>query len=829
MNVKKRDGSLEKLSVDKLNKVVSWACEGLDANPSDVLMNANIQLFDGIKTTKIHEVLVNSAIDLITVQTPDYQYVASKLFSFFNRKQIFGVFKDEDMPSVKSVVESNIKVGLYDPTLINKYDDETWAKINEIVDHSQDSKLTIASYQKMHATYLAKNRNTGYVYETPQYAFVIIAATLFSNIKEIKEFYKELTTKWLNIPTPIMAGVRTGTRQYASCTLIDVADDLDSIYASNHAIGRFVSRRAGIGINMGRIRSFGSEIRKGEATHTGIIPFLKLTEAATKSCSQGGLRDGSTTVHFQIWNKEIEEILVLKNNKGTDDNRVRRLDYSIQVSKLFWSRMVKEEWITLFSTSDVPGLYEAFGTPKFDELYLKYENDKKIPSKKVKGKELLLSIVSERMNTGRIYIQNIDNVNDQTPFKDKVSMSNLCQEINLATSPIYDINDGLTKYKKIKVKHSDFQVYQDLTQDDSIKLRPSDGIMLFEKDNFVDKKLSKVVNFCSKDEVENNQEYTYVDQEFELMYGDKPGNIALCMLGGINLGNLNGTDTFNRLERPIYYMVKALDKVIDLQDYPVAASAKQLKTRSIGVGVTNFAYFLAKNNLKYGEAETLNVVDELFEHIQFYLMKASMEIAKEVGPCAYFNRTKYADGKLPIDLYNKRVDELVDRPLTCDWEWLRGEIAKYGLRNSVLSAIMPSESSSVVTNSTNGIEPPRSLVTTKLNKGGNIKMVVPSVKSLANKYTLAWDIKNNSDINKIVCVIQKWVDQGISVNHYYNPNDYEDKKVPSKVVIEDMVEFYKYGGKQLYYANTLDTIETDETSGSTQDMDTGCEGGACTL
>lgn len=472
MNVRKRNGESEQLIVDKLNNVVSWACEGYDANPSDVLMNANIQLFDGIKTTKIHEVLVNSAVELISLDKPDYQYVASKLFSFYNRKQIFGVFKDEDMPTVKTVVENNIKIGLYDPTLINKYDDEMWAKINEIVDHSNDGKLPYASYQKLHDTYLVRNRTTKYVYETPQYAYIIIAATLFDTIKEIKEFYKELTTKWLNIPTPIMAGVRTGTRQYASCTLIDIGDDLDSIYASSHAIGRFVSKRAGIGLNMGSMRSEGSEIRKGEATHTGIIPFLKLVEAATKSCSQGGLRAGGSTVHFPIWNKEIEEILVLKNNKGTDDNRVRRLDYSIQVSKLFWERMVRGENISLFSTSDVPGLYEAFGMLEFNDLYVKYENNKKIPRKTVNGKDLLLSLSVERMNTGRIYIQNIDNVNSQGTFKDKIKMSNLCQEILLPTSPIYDINDGKIYNKRIKVKKTDYDLFVKLTNGESIKIKP---------------------------------------------------------------------------------------------------------------------------------------------------------------------------------------------------------------------------------------------------------------------------------------------------------------------------------------------------------------------
>lgn len=498
MNVKKRNGDSEKLNVDKLNEVVSWACQGYDANPSDVLMNANIQLFDGIKTTKIHEVLINSAVELITLDTPDYQYVAGKLFSFYTRKQIFGVFKDEDMPSVKDVVLSNIEIGLYDKTLIDKYDDDMWAKINDIVDHSNDVKLPYASYQKMHDTYLVRNRKTKYVYETPQYSFIIIAATLFDTLKEIKEFYKELTGKWLNIPTPIMAGVRTGTRQFASCTLIEIGDDLDSIYASSHAIGRFVSKRAGIGLGMGELRSEGSEIRKGEATHTGIIPFLKLTEAATKSCSQGGLRAGGSTVHFPIWNREIEEILVLKNNKGTDDNRVRRLDYSIQVSKIFWERMVRGENVSLFSTSDVPGLYDAFGTPEFNDLYLSYENNKKIPRKVVNGKDLILSLSVERMNTGRIYIQNIDNVNTQGTFKSKIKMSNLC----VAPDTITNV--------KIVTKLTDISLLDKLEQTSGVyignlEIQELDSIFKrFVIENDTDNKIYVKSKNTDTDEVEYN-------------------------------------------------------------------------------------------------------------------------------------------------------------------------------------------------------------------------------------------------------------------------------------------------------------------------------------
>lgn len=743
MKVTKRDGSLQDLCVDKINSVVQWACEGLDANPSDVIMNAKIRLSEGMKTTKIHEVLIKSAYDKITAETPDYQYVAGRLLNFFNRKQVFGVFKDEDMPHILDVVKKNTDLGLYDKTLLGKYSAEEWDKINSYIDHSYDGKLEHAAYKKMYDSYLAKNRDTGYVYETPQISFILISATKFDSLSDIKNYYNLLKGSWLNIPTPIMSGVRTPTRQYASCTLIDIDDNLDSIYSSSHAVGRFVSRKAGIGLNMGRVRGLGSAIRGGEAVHTGVIPFLKLAEAATKSCSQGGLRDGGSTVAFPVWHAEIKNIVVLKNNKGTDETRVRKMDYSIQLSRMFLTRMVKDEKISLFSTSDAPLLYDLWGGSDFDEQYLKYENDKSIKRTTVSGMDLLIQLVTERVNTGRIYLSMLDNVNSNSPWKRLVQMSNLCQEIKLLTAPIKDINDAL-------------------------------------------------------------------------------GEIALCMLGGINLGKIGGRDTFHKLENPIKMLVKGLDNIMEIQDYPVKASEKQLGRRSIGIGVTNFAYWLAKNGLKYQDNEVLGLVDELFEHIQYYLLKASAELAKERGRCDFYEDTTYSQGILPIDRYNKTVDTLVQREYTLDWEELREFIKIHGLRHSVLSAIMPAESSSVVSNATNGIEPPRALMTTKVNKNGNIKIVVPSIKSLGHKYTLAWDLKDNSCINKITGVIQKWIDQSISVNHYYNPKNYEGGKIPSKVVINDILEFYKYGGNNLYYANTLDALVDD-------DMSSGCDDGGCTL
>jgi ribonucleoside-diphosphate reductase alpha chain len=731
LKVKKRDGKLEDFSPEKLNEVVVWACKGLEANPSDIVMNANLQLYSGIKTSKIHEVLVNSSANLINIKNSDYQWSTSRLLSFFTRKQLFGVFKDEEMPSIEEVFAINAKLGFYDADIIKKWTKDELEAIEGIIDHSNDNLLTYASYKKMLDSYVVKNRVTGYTYETPQYSFIVIAMTLENTVEGVRNLYESLVNKSISFPTPIMAGVRTNSKQYASCVLIDSGDDLESIYASAHAIGRFVSRKAGIGLNFGRWRALGSSIRNGEVFHTGVIPFLKLMQASVKSCSQGGVRDGSATTNFPIWHPEISDLLVLKNNKGTDDNRVKNLDYCVQLTGFFLKRMLKNEKISLFSTNDAPELIDLWGLPEFDEVYLKYETDKKVKRTEIDGQELLLSIATERLNTGRLYISFIDNVNSTNQFKERITMTNLCTEISLVTLPITDVNSD-------------------------------------------------------------------------------EGEIALCNLGGLNLGSLKGKDTFHLMEKPLRDIVRALDTVIDIQEYPVKAAEKQLKRRSIGVGVTNFAYWMAKNGFKYADDEALPLIDELFEHFQFYLIKASMELAKERGACEWFEKTKYADGVMPFDNINDEAKKLVVRPLTLDWEWLRKEVVTHGMRNSVLSAQMPVESSSMVTNSTNGLEAPRELVTVKTNKSGaSTVMVVPEGKKLANKYTLAWDITSNSCVNKITAVVQKWLDQAISVNHYYNPTLFEGNQIPAKVIIKDIVEFYKLGGKNLYYANTLDAIEVE--------------------
>jgi ribonucleoside-diphosphate reductase alpha chain len=732
MKVKKRNGGLEDFSPEKLNEVVVWACEGLETNPSDIVMNAKLQLYNSIKTSKIHEVLITSAANLINIKNSDYQWTASRLLSFFTRKQLFGVFKDEDMPSIEDVFKTNVKLGFYDGNILKKFTKDEISQIESIINHSNDNLLTYASYKKMLDSYVVKNRITNYVYETPQYSFIVIAMTLENTVEGVKNLYESLVNKSISFPTPIMAGVRTNSKQYASCVLIDSGDDLESIYASAHAIGRFVSRKAGIGLNFGRWRALGSSIRKGEVFHTGVIPFLKLMQSAVKSCSQGGVRDGSATTNYPIWHPEVSDLLVLKNNKGTDDNRVKNLDYCVQLTGFFLKRMLKNEKISLFSTSDAPELFDLWGLPEFNDVYLKYEVNKKIKRVEVDGQELLLSIATERLNTGRLYISFIDNVNATNQFYEKINMTNLCTEISLVTSPIKDVNSD-------------------------------------------------------------------------------EGEIALCNLGGLNLGNLKGRDTFYLMEKPLKDIVRALDTVIDIQEYPVKAAEKQLKRRSIGVGVTNFAYWMAKNGLKYNDNEALLLIDELFEHFQYYLIKSSMELAKERGACEWFNKTKYAEGIMPFDNINEEAKKLVNRTLTLDWDWLREEVKQHGMRNSVLSAQMPVESSSMVTNSTNGIEPPRELVTVKTNKSGaSTIMVVPEGKKLASKYTLSWDITDNSCINKITAIIQKWLDQAISVNHYYNPTFFEGNQIPAKIIIKDIVEFYKLGGKNLYYANTLDAIEIEK-------------------
>ena len=735
IKVRKRDGSETALNLDKIHKVVEEACEGLGGgvSASQVEMNSGLQFFDGIETKDIQEILVRSASDLISLETPNYQFVAARLLLYGVYKQVFGSEWVQGLPSVLDHCYNCVDKQVYDSEIVDKYTYEEWTKINSWIDHDRDMLFTYAGLRQVVDKYLVQDRSSNEVYETPQYMYMMIAVTLFQNYPKetrldyVRRYYNAISKHRINIPTPIMAGVRTPLRQFASCVLVDADDTLNSIFSSDMAIGRYVAQRAGIGINAGRIRGINAKIRGGEVQHTGVVPFLKKFEATVRCCTQNGIRGGSATVHFPIWHQEIEDIIVLKNNKGTEDNRVRKLDYSIQISKIFYERFINNEDITLFSPHDTPGLYDAFGTPDFDDLYKRYESDGSIPKKTIGGQELLLNLLKERAETGRLYIMNIDHCNEHSSFKDKVNMSNLCQEITLPTTPLEHI--------------------------------------------------------------------------------DGAGEIALCILSAINVGKIK---EFDELDNLCDLAVRGLEELIDYQDYPVnAARISTLARRSLGVGYIGLAHYLAKQGYKYDDPEAWKAVHDLSEAFQFYLLKSSNAIAKEKGACEYFSRTKYADGILPIDTYKRDIDEFCGSELNYDWESLRTSITTHGLRHSTLSAQMPSESSSVVSNATNGIEPPRAFLSTKKSKKGPLKQIVPQFGSLKNNYTLLWDMKDNDGYIKVVAAMQKFFDQAISGNWSYNPENYDNNEVPVSVMAGDFLKTYKYGWKTSYYQNTYD-IKSDE-------------------
>ena len=734
INVLKRDGTTEELNLDKVHKMVEFACEGLaGVSASQVEIQSGLQFCDGITSNDIQEILIRSASDLITEEHPNYQFVAARLLLFGLRKAVHG--HPEVLPPLRQHIQGCIDKGVYDSTIVNRYSHEEWDRINSFVDHERDYLFTYAGLRQVVDKYLVQDRSTGEHYESPQQMYIMIAATLFANyptetrLDYVQRYYNAISRHKINIPTPIMGGVRTPIRQFASCVLVDIDDTLDSIFSSDMAIGKYVAQRAGIGINAGRIRGINSKIRGGEVQHTGVIPFLKKFESTVRCCTQNGIRGGSATVHFPIWHQEIEDIIVLKNNKGTQDNRVRKLDYSIQLSELFYKRFIEAGVITLFSPHEAPGLYDAFGTEYFDELYERYENDPSIRKTQIDAQELILDLLKERGETGRIYLMNIDHCNSHSSFKDKVSMSNLCQEITLPTDPIDHIDDA-------------------------------------------------------------------------------GGEIALCILSALNVGKINRLD---ELEELCDLSVRGLEELIDYQDYPVAAAERStLARRSLGVGYIGLAHYLAKNKVKYDDPEAWKLVHDLSEAFQYYLLKTSNEIAKEKGACEYFDHTKYSDGILPIDTYKKDVDDIVPNVLNYDWDTLRTDIKEHGLRHSTLSAQMPSESSSIVSNATNGIEPPRDFVSIKKSKKGPLKQVVPGFPYLKSNYTLLWDMPSNEGYIKVTAVMQKFFDQGISGNWSYNPENYPDNEVPTSVMAQDWLTTYKYGWKTSYYQNTYDAKKDTE-------------------
>ena len=735
--VVKRDGRKEALDINKIHKMVEEACLGLaGVNVSQIEMNADLQFIDGITTNDIQEILIRSANDLISLEHPNYQYVAARLLLFGLRKEVFGQFEPLH---IVELLKRNIAKGIYDAEIISYYSEEEWNQINEFVNHDRDFNFTYAGIRQVVDKYLVQDRSSGKLFETPQYMYMLISAVLFSQYPKdtrmsyVKRYYDAVSQYKINIPTPVMAGVRTPMRQFASCVLVDVDDTLDSIFTSDMAIGKYVAQRAGIGINAGRIRGINSKIRGGEVAHTGVVPFLKKFESTVRCCTQNGVRGGSATVHFPIWHKEIEDIIVLKNNKGTEDNRVRKLDYSIQLSKIFYERALSGGNITLFSPHDVPGLYEAFGdNEKFDPLYVKYENDSKIPKKSVPAMNLLQDILKERAETGRLYIMNIDHANSHSSFTDSVKMSNLCQEITLPTDPLQHI--------------------------------------------------------------------------------DGAGEIALCILSAINVGTLRNLDELANL---CDLAVRGLEEIIDYQRYPVIAAEVSTKARrSLGIGYIGLAHYLARNKVFYDDIESARLVNRLTEAFQYNLLKASNQLAKERGACEYFNRTKYSQGILPIDTYKRDIDEFLGTELHYDWEALRAEIKEHGLRHSTLSAQMPSESSSVASNETNGIEPPRDLLSVKKSKKGTLKQIVPAYQSLKNYYTLLWDMKGNEGYVRIVAAMQKYFDQAISGNWSYNPMQFANHEVPLSIMLKDLLTTYKYGWKTSYYQNTYD-MKSDEESPAT--------------
>ncbi len=727
----KRDGSKEDLNLDKLHKVVFHACESISGvSPSQVEIKSHIQFYNGIKSSDIQETLIKSAADLISEETPNYQYVAGRLVNYHLRKQVYGVF---DPPCLCEIIQSNIDRGFYDADILNKYTKSDFHEIETYIDHSRDNDLTYAAMEQFRGKYLVQNRATGEVFETPQVAYIMIAATLFADYPRdtrlyyVKEYYDAISKFDLSLPTPVMAGVRTPQRQFSSCVLIETDDSLDSINATSSSIVKYVSQKAGIGIGAGSIRAIGSAIRNGDATHTGVIPFYKHFQSAVKSCSQGGVRGGAATLYYPIWHLEVEDLLVLKNNKGTEDNRVRHMDYGVQFNKLMYQRLLSGGDITLFSPADVPGLYETFFNDQdmFAELYERAERNTHIRKKTIKAVDLFSQFVQERKDTGRLYLMNVDHANMHGSFDEKIApvhQSNLCCEIDLPTKPLSDAND-------------------------------------------------------------------------------EEGEIALCTLSAINWGNMRKPDDF---EKACDLAVRGLDALLDYQKYPVlAAELSTQKRRPLGIGIINFAFWLAKNDSTYQEPN-LDLVHEWTEAWSYYLIKASVQLAKESGACPGNKETKYGMGVLPIDTYKSEVDELAAPIYKQDWETLRADLREHGIRNSTLMALMPAETSAQISNSTNGIEPPRSYVSIKQSKHGVLKQVVPQYHRLKNKYDLLWDHKSPEGYLKICAVLQKFIDQGISVNTSYNPEHYEDEKIPMSVLLQHIVMFYKYGGKQLYYCQTFD-------------------------
>ncbi|MCK5893974.1 MAG: ribonucleoside-diphosphate reductase subunit alpha [Endozoicomonadaceae bacterium] len=752
LQVTKRNGQKDRLNLEKIHRVITWAANNLDnVSVSQVELKSHIQFYDDIQTVDIHDTLIKSAADLISRESPDYQYLAARLAIFHLRKKAFGQFEP---PPLYDHVVRLVELKKYDNQLLLDYTKEEFITMEGFLDHNRDMNFSYAAVKQLEGKYLVQNRVTNEYFESPQFLYMLIGACLFSQYAKttrmdyIQRFYDAVSTFKLSLPTPIMSGVRTPTRQFSSCVLIECSDSLDSINATASAIVKYVSQRAGIGVNVGNIRAIGSPIRNGEAFHTGCIPFYKYFQTAVKSCSQGGVRGGAATLFYPLWHYEVENLLVLKNNRGVEENRVRHIDYGVQMNRLMYQRLIENGNITLFSPSDTPGLYDAFfaDQKRFEALYTQYEQDPAIRKKTLKAIELFSLFAQERAGTGRIYLQNVDHCNTHSPFNPAmapVRQSNLCLEIALPTRPLKGINDP-------------------------------------------------------------------------------DGEIALCTLAAFNLGKL---DHLDELEDLADLIVRALDSLLDYQDYPIiAAQNATMNRRPLGVGVINFAYYLAKHGVRYSDGSANGLTHKTFEAIQYYLLKASNRLAKEQGACPKFNETTYSQGILPIDTYKKDINEICDETLHYDWETLREAIKTDGLRNSTLTALMPSETSSQISNATNGIEPPRGYVSVKASKDGILKQVVPDYERLHNQYELLWDINGNDGYLQLVAIMQKFIDQSISANTNYDPSRFEEGKIPMKLLLKDLLTAYKLGIKTLYYHNTRDGSSDEQH----QDKDD-CAGGACKI
>lgn len=750
INVTKRSGEKEELDLDKIHRELEWAADGLDCSMSEIEMRANLQFYDGVKTEDIQDILIKTAADLISDKKPDYQYLAARLSIFDLRKRVYGEFKP---PHLMDILRKNTNLG-YDPIILDSYTAEEIDLLDKHINHQRDMSFSYAAVKQFEGKYLMQDRVTKTIYETPQVLYMVLSMALFasdqgdSKINMVKDFYDAVSKFKISLPTPIMGGLRTATRQFSSCTLIETDDSLDSINASASSIVKYASQRAGIGLNAGRIRALNSPIRKGQAVHTGNIPFYKYFQSALKSCSQGALRGAAATVFYPIWHLEVESLLVLKNNKGVDENRVRHMDYGVQINRLMYQRLISGGNITLFSPEEVDGLYEAFFSDQdlFEKIYVEAENNPKYRKKVIPASQLFTLLAQERAGTGRIYIQNVDHCNTYGAFDEKkapVRQSNLCMEINLPTKPL---------------KH------------------------IFDPD----------------------------------------GEIALCILAAVNMGEV---ESMEDLEKSCDLLVRALDKLIDYQEYPILAAKKStLKRRPLGIGVINYAYYLAKNGADYSSGSGMKITHEFFEAFQYYLLKSSNALAKEKGACPCFGDTKYSENILPIDNYKSNIDDLGKFPYKMDWEALRKEIKTYGLRNSTLSALMPSETSSQISNATNGIEPPRGYMSIKASKDGVLRQVVPEVDKYKLWYETLWQMPDNKGYLQLVGIMQKFIDQSISANTNYDPSKFSGGRVPVMQILKDILYAYSLGVKSLYYHNTRDGSGDDQYI-----EDDGCDSGACKI